>query len=97
VTELTEEEIQPIQVAFSPKKQSKRMQKYLKKLCEGRNKDFVSEINKSCNFDRLNSPHEYSVHRYYRHNFDSDKKSICESSLASLKLNSSFLREVKFT
>lgn len=73
------------------------MQKYLKKLCEDKNKKFVSEINKSCNFDRLNSPHNYPVHRYYKHDFDSDKRSICESSLASLKLNTSFFKEVKFT
>lgn len=73
------------------------MQKYLKKLCEDRNKDFISQINRSSNFDRLNSPHDYSVHRYYRHDFDIDKRSICESSLASLKINTSFFKEVKFT
>ena len=53
------------------------MQKYLKKLCEDRNKSNVDEINRSCNFNRLNSPHDYSVHRYYKHNFDDDKRSIC--------------------
>jgi hypothetical protein len=42
MTEVEEEEILPMQVTFSPKKQSKRMQKYLKKICEDRNKDFVS-------------------------------------------------------
>lgn len=68
------------------------MQKYLNKLCEDKNKKFVSEINKSCNFDRQNSPHNYSVHRYYRHDFNEDKRSICESSLASLKINTSIFR-----
>ena len=73
------------------------MKKYLEKLYEDKNKNFVNEINKSSNFDRLNSPHEYSVHRYYRHNFDEDKRSYCETSLASLKLNTSHFREVRLT
>ena len=47
------------------------------------------------NFDRLNSPQGYSIHRYYRHNFDDDKRSICESSLMSMRLNKSLLREEK--
>lgn len=71
------------------------MQKYLKKLCEDRAKDCVVEINKSSNFNRLNSPHDYSIHRYYRHNFDDDKRSICDSSLVSLRFNNSHFQEVK--
>jgi len=53
------------------------MQKYLKKLCEDKNKNFVASINRTSNFDRLNSPHDYSVHRYYKHNFNDDKRNIC--------------------
>lgn len=53
----------------------------------------MAELNKSSNFDRLNSPHSYSIHRYYKHNFDDDKRSICESSLMSLRLNKSLVRE----
>ena len=77
VSEATEDEIQPLQVTFSPRKQSKRMQKYLNKLCEDRTKNFVTEINKSCNFDIQNSPQEYPVQRYYRHNFNEDKRTFC--------------------
>lgn len=72
------------------------MQKYLKRLSEDRSKDFVNELNKSSNFQRLNSPHDYSIHRYYKHNFDDDKKSICDSSLVSLRLNNSHFQEVKY-
>lgn len=68
------------------------MQKYLKKLFDDKTKAYVAEINKSSNFDRSNSPHDYSIHRYYKHNFDDDKKSICDSSLVSLRLNNSFIR-----
>lgn len=71
------------------------MQKYLQKLSEDKSKQFVAELNKSSNFDRLNSPQGYSIHRYYRHNFDDDKRSICESSLMSMRLNKSLLRQEK--
>jgi hypothetical protein len=69
------------------------MQKYLKKLTEDRSKDFVKELNKSSNFSRINSPHGCSIHRYYKHNFDDDKKSICQSSLGNIPLNNSRFME----
>jgi len=68
---------------------SKRMQKYLKKVCEDRSQDLLFGLNKSSNFDLLNSTHDYPVHRYYRHNYDEDKTNICDHSLVSLRLNRS--------
>ena len=73
------------------------MQKYISKLCEDKSKKFVTEINKSCNFDRLNSTHDYSVHRYYRHNFNEDKRNISEYSLGGINLQTSGFREIKLT
>lgn len=63
------------------KRQSKTMQKYLKRVFEDKSRELYLKLKESSNFSKPNLAPQHPIDKFYRHDFNSSKRSLCESSL----------------